>query len=449
MEEYLKTVMEQIRCEKVHPFVERELRDHMEDQIAENLAAGMSQEEAVTEAVKDMGDPVETGIFLDQVHRPQTAWGMILLVGVLSLFGIFLHGQIASLGNGAEALRSGRAIISVIVGFLLMMVIYRLDYIVLARYSKWIAALLLGLGLYCRFFGVQINGACRWVMFLGVPINVEVVTLLYVPVFAGIIYKYRNSNWLGLLKAVLWMVAALFLLLEMPALTTVLIMLISMLMLLTIAICKGWFRIWKPLGIAALWGVFFGLPTGVILFKFFHNGMADYIRYRILAFFGGNENVNYYTDMLRSNVAFSKFSGANGLDMTERLSNYNSDYLFNYVLGSYGIFLGLLIAAGLGLLIIWIFQISLKQKNQLGMLVGAAVGMVLAMITLMNFGVNLGWLPNTSTFLPLFSAGTGDLWIVYVLLGLVLSIYRFKSIYPKHVNLAISFPGKRQEVKNE
>lgn len=47
MEEYLKKVMEQIRCKKVHSYIERELRDHMEDQIRENVSDGMSQEEAV------------------------------------------------------------------------------------------------------------------------------------------------------------------------------------------------------------------------------------------------------------------------------------------------------------------------------------------------------------------------------------------------------------------
>ena len=67
MEEYLKKVLEQIRCKKAQGEIREELRAHIEDQKEANLAAGMSAEEAEREAVADMGDPVETGIALDKV----------------------------------------------------------------------------------------------------------------------------------------------------------------------------------------------------------------------------------------------------------------------------------------------------------------------------------------------------------------------------------------------
>lgn len=37
MEEYLKNVLEQIRCRKAHSYIEKELRDHLEDQIRDNI----------------------------------------------------------------------------------------------------------------------------------------------------------------------------------------------------------------------------------------------------------------------------------------------------------------------------------------------------------------------------------------------------------------------------
>ena len=74
MDEYLKTLLEQIRCKKVRPYVKQEFQDHIEDQIEANMQAGMDREQAEREAVRDMGDPVETGISLDSVHRPQVAW---------------------------------------------------------------------------------------------------------------------------------------------------------------------------------------------------------------------------------------------------------------------------------------------------------------------------------------------------------------------------------------
>lgn len=41
MEEYLKTLLERIRCKKAWPYIRRELQEHIEDQIAENMHAGM------------------------------------------------------------------------------------------------------------------------------------------------------------------------------------------------------------------------------------------------------------------------------------------------------------------------------------------------------------------------------------------------------------------------
>lgn len=59
MDEYLKIVLEQIRCKKARPYIRQELQDHIEDQIEANVSAGLNRTDAEKEAVKDMGDPVE------------------------------------------------------------------------------------------------------------------------------------------------------------------------------------------------------------------------------------------------------------------------------------------------------------------------------------------------------------------------------------------------------
>ena len=88
MDEYLKTLLEQIRCKKARPYVKKELQDHIEDQIEANMQAGMDREQAEREAVRDMGDPVETGISLDSVHRPQIAWKLLGIIILISIAGV-------------------------------------------------------------------------------------------------------------------------------------------------------------------------------------------------------------------------------------------------------------------------------------------------------------------------------------------------------------------------
>ena len=103
MDEYLKTLLEQIRCKKARPYIRQELQNHMEDQIEENLHAGMDYESAEKEAVKDMGDPVEAGISLDRIHKPQIAWKLLFLIALLSVAGIVTHTMIAMNINGASS----------------------------------------------------------------------------------------------------------------------------------------------------------------------------------------------------------------------------------------------------------------------------------------------------------------------------------------------------------
>lgn len=72
-QEYLEILMEQLRCKKARGMVEEEIRSHIEDQKCAYMADGMDEETAEEEAVRQMGDPVETGIELDRIHKPQMA----------------------------------------------------------------------------------------------------------------------------------------------------------------------------------------------------------------------------------------------------------------------------------------------------------------------------------------------------------------------------------------
>ena len=148
MEEYIKLLLEQIRCKKAHPYIKEEIEGHIEEQIAENIRFGMSKEEAEKAAVEDMGSPVEVGISLDRIHKPQIAWGLILLMAVISIAGIILQIVIET-QTGVHEINSMNYAINVIKGFIIMLIVYRMDYSVIARYSKIIAIFLFGM---CVFF---------------------------------------------------------------------------------------------------------------------------------------------------------------------------------------------------------------------------------------------------------------------------------------------------------
>ena len=142
MEEYIKILLEQVRFEKAHKAIGDEIRAHIEDQAEANISEGMDKETAEKKAVADMGDPVETGIALDKVHRPQVAWGVIvvaIIVGILGIIIKFFLSKIPSSSYSARALYIlgkfmidvddiGYYIYDVVCGIAVMLIMYLVDY---------------------------------------------------------------------------------------------------------------------------------------------------------------------------------------------------------------------------------------------------------------------------------------------------------------------------------
>ena len=54
MHDYLMTVSEQIRCRRAWPMIEKELRDHIEDQKIDCMAEGMTEKEAETLRIAEL-----------------------------------------------------------------------------------------------------------------------------------------------------------------------------------------------------------------------------------------------------------------------------------------------------------------------------------------------------------------------------------------------------------
>ena len=140
MEEYIRKLLEQIRFEKAHKAIGDEIRSHIEDQIEYNISDGMDKDTAEKKAVEDMGDPVEAGISLDRVHRPQIAWGVVVVAILVGIIGaairILVIKDIAGEGNRVLVDATGQYLIGsgnfyvkyfkdVVIGIALMLLLRR------------------------------------------------------------------------------------------------------------------------------------------------------------------------------------------------------------------------------------------------------------------------------------------------------------------------------------
>ena len=141
--EYLKTITEQIRCEKAREGIAKELNGHIEDQKETFLKEGMTETEAEEAAIREMGDPVAAGVELDRIHRPKMPWGLIALIGILHAAGFLLRHLLDARIEGVVFVSSGGSgilgeIVFLLAGLALMIGVCYLDYSRIGRYAKLI-----------------------------------------------------------------------------------------------------------------------------------------------------------------------------------------------------------------------------------------------------------------------------------------------------------------------
>lgn len=79
----------------VRKVVSQEYIDHIEDETEYQISKGMDPDEAESYAVEQMGDPVEVGKQLDEIHRPKNIRiplsGIIFIVAVCAVFSYFMQ----------------------------------------------------------------------------------------------------------------------------------------------------------------------------------------------------------------------------------------------------------------------------------------------------------------------------------------------------------------------
>ncbi|SFU42694.1 permease prefix domain 1-containing protein [Butyrivibrio sp. M55] len=448
MEEYIKILLEQVRFKKAHKAIGDEIRAHIEDQAEENISEGMDKETAEKRAVEDMGDPVEAGIALDKVHRPQVAWGVIVVAIIVGILGIIIKFFLSKIPSSSYSVRAlyilgkfmigvddiGYYIYDVVCGITVMLIMYLVDYTTVARYSKIIAAILL--------FSYTINKKIDSLEASGYVIpNVlysffsrsETLVLLLVPLFAGIIYKYRGQKYKGLIKSLIWIMAIGLVTIGEYQQFRAAVIVICLLAELTIAIHKEWIKVPKTITIVSIWSLFAIIPMFVIRFmynitfsadsqnkakeimsgvKAFGSGTVSYV--------GGNLAVS--TSSLVSSGVFSQFTNRESYEITKIAA----------VLG--GVVTVVVIAAVVALIVLG-FVATARTKNQLGAVMGSGCMMWLIINAIFNIGVGTGLLPSFyhTSFFPFISEH--KVIESYAFLGIILSVYKYKDAYPQHIDI--------------
>lgn len=417
MEEYIKLLLEQIRCRKVHPYIEQEIRGHLEEQTEDFIRQGMSREEAEHLAVLDMGDPAEAGASLDRIHRPKIAWSTLLLVKMLAIFAVLIQAKIRGEFGG------DRFLLHTFIGILAMSVITLADYRLLARYAKIAAGLIAATVIYFIWRGGGNLASIGAIQFGGLQFSLFHLLMLYIPLYGALLYDFRGTGYGGLLQSAVWMLIPVISVFFRFNFSTGALLLFSLSFLLAFAVREGWFAVSKKMVLAAAAAV--NLSFIGVFFLGLGAGSFDWSG-RLQDFYQMKKAQEFVREL--SGLFVSGGEGIREETMQFAVQMFSRDFLLVYLSEALGIFAAAALCLLFAVLLFKVFSTALGQKDPLGRILGCGCGLVFLMNFLLYLFGNLGILPMMQTFLPFFSAGGSGLLLSYALTGLVLSIYRHKDL---------------------
>ncbi len=440
VDEYVTTLLEQISNEKAKTDIETEIRQHIDNQIESYRLDGMEEKDAIEASVRDMGDPVEAGVELNRIHRPQMPWKMFLFIIFIAFVGLFVKIQFLSQWYSIEG-----EIIMMGLGIVIMLGVCMVDYSVIGKYSRQLMVIILMVFLFGNHSYADLyEGNLFWSLPGGVtiaPINLLMCT---VPLYGGILYCYRWGKQKSVLKCIAWMLLPCFVTFYFysEVSRTFLILLIELATLM-IALHKGWFHVnvkrWMRTLITGLVAV-----SAVIIAVVYHLG--GYRRMMLLSWFEPYHYENgYIINLVREIVQNSRFAGKSVMaDRFFMLPSIGHDYMLTFVMSQYGIAAALIILFLFVLFCIMLYRGVWRQKNQLGRLMGTSCCILISVEFIFYVLADTGLLFRTYTDCPFLSIRSFSSNLLnYFILGILLSIYRYQNVLPAHGPIA--YPVKEAD----
>ncbi|EAC9870937.1 FtsW/RodA/SpoVE family cell cycle protein [Listeria monocytogenes] len=403
-EEYLGKVIAKVKSKQAHSMIKKELSSHLEELSDSFQRRGLSIEDADKKAMQEMGDPSAVGKNMNQLHKPRMDWLLIALfillagIGFLPLMSdvvspnsFFIKKQIVWLALAILAL----------IGFLFF------DYRKLKNLWMYFYAAALILFFTPFLVGVSLTGGGRWVSLGGIMIDSPAISLfLFFLAWAGIFTKVTDfKGWKKLVMLLILFWAPVISYTMINRLVFSIIYFLCVLVMSIFYYRRNQFAIKVALG---------NLLVGII-----------FISTMILKF-----SSSYLSDNLISVKAILSQAGwfGKGLHNNLTIPEAHTDFVFPFLVYSFGWVFGIFLCL---LLLVFIIRISLnafKTKDLFGRLLTIGGAVLFTVPAFWNILMGLGIVPIMVVPLPFISYGGSMLLVYAALLGLILNVYRRKDI---------------------
>ena len=154
---YLNNVCKEIKYEPAKKAISEELELHIKEVKENYISDGIDEKLAEEKAVNQMGNAEEIGKSLNKIHKPQLDWKLLILIGILMGFSLFISILKEATGNDTYFIST---ISYMLIGFVISILIYLSDYRKLKKHSLllYIFATIILLWTTTNYGGTRIRG---------------------------------------------------------------------------------------------------------------------------------------------------------------------------------------------------------------------------------------------------------------------------------------------------
>ncbi|HHT97638.1 MAG TPA: FtsW/RodA/SpoVE family cell cycle protein [Clostridiales bacterium] len=348
---------------------------------------------------------------------------LLFVVILLGVIGCFLIKQVQI--DGENLLK--KQIIGLAGGFFIVIVISLIDYHFISKFFIPLYLLNLGLLIMVKLFGVNFNGAQRWLAFKGFQFQPSELSKVILIIFFAKLFVLLGNNLnkiYSLALSLFLMAIPTFLILTQTDLSSSMVLIFVFTMMIYVAGLS--YKIIIPtilIGTPALAGIIWYVQQD-------YQGLLNYSQQqRVLSII----TPELYPAIMWQQENSIQAIGSGGLygkliTNAEQIRGYSyvpiseSDFIFSVAGEEFG-FIGSFILIMIFALLIFICLITSKQaSDNLGKYISIGIASMFMFQVFVNIGVATSILPNTGLPLPFLSYGLSSLLSSMIAVGMMLNI---------------------------
>lgn len=417
---YLEEVCSLIKNRRVHENIREEITNHIEELTQDYMDVGISEEESVRKAIEQMGPADVVGKDLNKIHKAAQDWVLLGLTSIFISIGLFVLWFIQSnnfLSHGYNTNYFSNSVIYMVGGIITAVVLLKIDYRTLKKYSKYIYVGAIGLLTFTFFFGTYSNGVIGWIRIGNITVNSLFITpYLLIMALSGIFEKWDWSNKKQFFTGMVLAFSPVPLLILGHSSANVIIYIIGVITVMTVSGLK----------LKHLICTLASIGTVFVMFIFSNSYRIN----RLISMFHperdsqGEGWIYYQIAQLKQNAGIF---GQGTAFSQKMLPEIHTDFVFTFIIYCFGWIAGIIIIALVCAFIIRIALIGSKVKDNYGKILVCGFCALISAQFILAILTNLNILPVLYVSMPFISYGGSSLVVNILSVSVISNVFKWRN----------------------